>query len=183
MDVIFADSTFKCKFLKGNWCFLIQISVKLVFKAPVYNKLTMVQVMAWCHHARHCSDKGLNSQDTSYKALWVPSIVRNWEIIDHVITALHGTLPLTSFLLSLALFFSSCTAVCSFSTWAAKSVQRRSFRTNSSWTWLLISTTEDSRWAKVASRTCVCSCKASWVFITPEMVQYDVMIWIHFLYF
>ena len=44
----FADNNFKCIFLNGNHCSLIQIPLRFVPMSPIGIKTTMVQVMAWC---------------------------------------------------------------------------------------------------------------------------------------
>ena len=47
MAAILADVIFKCIFLYENNIIRIQISLRLVPKSPIANKLALVQVMAW----------------------------------------------------------------------------------------------------------------------------------------
>ena len=52
----FAD-IFKYISINGKLCILIQISLKFVFKGPIDNNSTLVQVMAWCwtsHYPNKC---------------------------------------------------------------------------------------------------------------------------------
>ena len=46
----FADSFFNeiIFIFNGNYCILIQISLSFVPECPIYNKSSLVQVMAWC---------------------------------------------------------------------------------------------------------------------------------------
>ena len=39
---------FQSHFLKSNYCILIQISLKFVYKGPINNNPALVQMMAWC---------------------------------------------------------------------------------------------------------------------------------------
>ena len=48
MTTILADNIFKCIFLNENDKIAIQISLKLVPRSPIDNKLALVHVMAWC---------------------------------------------------------------------------------------------------------------------------------------
>ena len=48
MAAILADDIFNWIFLNENARILVQISLKFVPRGPIYNKPTMVQVMAWC---------------------------------------------------------------------------------------------------------------------------------------
>ena len=48
MAAMLADDIFKCIFLNENDKIQIQISLKLVPRSPIDNKLALVQVMAWC---------------------------------------------------------------------------------------------------------------------------------------
>ena len=43
-----ADDIFKCIFMNEKFCISIQISLKIVPRGPVDNRLALVQVMAWC---------------------------------------------------------------------------------------------------------------------------------------
>ena len=43
----FADSTFKCIFLKENLPILIKISLKFVPRGPIHNNPALVQIIAW----------------------------------------------------------------------------------------------------------------------------------------
>ena len=42
-----ADDNFKCIFMNGKFCILIQISLKIVPNGLVDNQSALVQVMAW----------------------------------------------------------------------------------------------------------------------------------------
>ena len=55
MAAILSDNIFKCIFLNDNDRIPIQIWLKFVPRSPIYNKPTLVQVMAW----RRKGDKGL----------------------------------------------------------------------------------------------------------------------------
>ena len=55
-DAILADDIFKCIFLNGNDRILNQISLNLVARIPINNKLALVQVMA----CRRIVDKPLH---------------------------------------------------------------------------------------------------------------------------
>ena len=44
----FPDDNFETIVLKENYCILIQISLKFDPKGPIFNKLALVKVMAWC---------------------------------------------------------------------------------------------------------------------------------------
>ena len=39
---------FTCIFLKGNFYFLFQISLKFVLLGPIGHELSLIQVLAWC---------------------------------------------------------------------------------------------------------------------------------------
>ena len=56
MAAILADDIFKCIFSNENDRIPIQISLKLVPRIPIDNKLALVQVMAW----RRTGDKPLS---------------------------------------------------------------------------------------------------------------------------
>ena len=56
MAAILADDIFKCIFSNENDRIPIQISLKLVAKIPIDNKLALVQVTAW----RRTGDKPLS---------------------------------------------------------------------------------------------------------------------------
>ena len=58
MTDILADNDFKCIFLNENDRILIQISLKFVPLGPIYNKSSLVQVMAW----HHPGDRPLSEQ-------------------------------------------------------------------------------------------------------------------------
>ena len=47
MAAIFADDTFKCKFVNENAIISITISRKFVPKGPINNIPALVQIMAW----------------------------------------------------------------------------------------------------------------------------------------
>ena len=51
MAATLTDNIFKCNFVKDNVLIWIQISLNFVPKGGVDNKLSLVQVMAWCHQA------------------------------------------------------------------------------------------------------------------------------------
>ena len=44
----FPNVDVKCTFLNENGWILIRISLKISPKVPIYNKLALVQIMAWC---------------------------------------------------------------------------------------------------------------------------------------
>ena len=58
MATILADDIFKCIFLNENNKIQIWISLKLVPRGPIENKLALVQVIAW----RRTGDKPLPEQ-------------------------------------------------------------------------------------------------------------------------
>ena len=53
MATIWGEYTFRCIFLDTNCCILIRITMKLVLKVPIDNRLTSVQIMACTEQATH----------------------------------------------------------------------------------------------------------------------------------
>ena len=66
MAATWADDIFKCNFVNENVTVLIKIPLNFVPRAPIDNKLSLVQVMAWRRTGDKLLHEPMHLASTSY---------------------------------------------------------------------------------------------------------------------